>query len=677
MTPEEVKRIFDKKPVDGGKQEDGKELVCGTPEECRAAVDGADVPEYEVTCDERPFNCSACGKAVGVIDRETEKCMACTINEDKAEFARMKKEGGVVEMRPGDAPNAETPVEPIAAIPKPVGLAAGVFGAVPRGQWKLVAAGQVVPREDNPRRIDERSRSFQELVASITAAGIITPLLGRPHPELPGCVELLAGHRRRAAGLQAGLTEFPVVVREMDDRTAVEVLVFENLDRENLTPLEEARGVDLLLRSKHEAAEIAGRMGKSVPWVMRRRQLLHLTKGWKDWAEEKAVSAAHLELIARLPAETQEDLFEQLTENWADEYFFGPGTLTALRDFLAETLLDLKGAPWGLDDATLVAKAGACAGCPKRSGCQLDLFNEPEDAGDRCLDRECWEGKRVAYMVRRVAEAKKEHKGLRLVRGSSAWDPWIPEMEKELGRLLQSWEFKECKESAQGAVRALIVTGQGAGSLTWIQTGVSGGTREQVAKKTGESKAGVRARASLDPEASAKLLAEESAELEKRRWVRVQEKLEELLENSEMPGAEELRTVEGMLRVVEMFGAAAAVHEGKESWAVLWETAGGRTGVETLRSVWAGVKENAFFYVPAKDQGTEKHIWDLRGLAWALGASLDVIKEQVDAEIAEPKHFEQLRKLAEAPPPEAKKTAKKEAKPKAAPKKKTVKKGGE
>lgn len=511
---------------------------------------------------------------------------------------------------------------------------------VAAGQWQLIEKDRLIPREDNPRKINEKAKSFLELVESVRSAGIVTPLLGRPHPQLPGKIELLAGHRRNRAGLVAGLDHFPVVVREMDDRTALEVLVFENLDRENLTPLEEARGVDLLLRSNHEAAEIASRMGKTVQWVARRAQLLQLTAVWKKWADEREVSAAHLELVARLPKATQDELFEDLTEEGYNDLWMGAGTLKELRERIAEYLMELKGAPWAQDDALLVPKAGACSVCPKRSGCQPTLFGDPEDGGDRCLDAGCWDQKMKAHLERRKAELKKEHKGLVLVRGERGfYEPGT----------LGTYEYKECKQTSAGAKPALVVCGEGAGTLIWITTDRDAPKEKVKPKKEGA--AAKQAQASLDPEESAKLLKEKQEAHELRRWAWVCKRLQEMIDEAEMPGQPAYQTAAGLCELVARFGTESVGYLGGP--VTRWDDLDDPGGMDARAQVWEQLQPRlrATLMVFSNSQIGPQHHAAMKGAAWLMGTTVEGLKADADAEIQDPKSWEQLRKLSEAPPP--------------------------
>lgn len=538
----------------------------------------------------------------------------------------------------GKSPKGK-PVEPIRAIPAPVAAEVPCL--------ELWSVEDVIPTPDNPRRpINKGSAAFLELVESVRSLGILQPLVARLHPEEPGKLDLRAGHRRHAAAVEAGLPLVPVMVRVMDDRVAMEITVLENLQREDLTPMEEARGVDALRRTGHDLDDIAARMGKSRQWIHRRAQLLELTGAWRNFAEDWKISAAHLEMIARLPKEVQDGIFEQLTEDeyTRDECFFDPRSLAQLRAKIAEELRELKLAPWALDNTVLVPKAGACDVCPKRSGCQPDLFSEAEDGGDRCLDSECWQGKLSAWKKLREAELRKEHPGLVIIEGDG------PPYNTRDKRALKSWEFTECKKAAEGAVPAMIAGGKGEGMLTWVKLERTGGkgTRETVRKNTPADKL---AKASLDPAESAALLQEKIDAHEKRRWAWVAERLREILKDMVLPAAEEFRSAEGLCRLVAAFQTDTQgtiwVADRKETWKALADG----FGQETKERVWQLVKgriDSTLVVYKVSDIGPETHV-SIQGACMLLGLDIANLKEQADREIPEPKSWEGLRKLAEAP----------------------------
>jgi ParB family chromosome partitioning protein len=142
----------------------------------------------------------------------------------------------------------------------------------------MVAPDRVVPSPLQPRRHFD-SGKLDELAEAIKSQGIIEPLVVRPIGADDGAprYELIAGERRLRAAKIAGLERVPIVVREVDDRGALEMSLVENLAREELNPIEEARAFVRLNREfdlSHE--QIAGRIGKSRPYVTNTMRLLEL-----------------------------------------------------------------------------------------------------------------------------------------------------------------------------------------------------------------------------------------------------------------------------------------------------------------------------------------------------------------------------------------------------------------
>jgi ParB family chromosome partitioning protein len=142
----------------------------------------------------------------------------------------------------------------------------------------MVEPDRIVPSQFQPRRYFDAEK-LQELTEAIRAQGIIEPLIVRPiASDLDAQrYELIAGERRLRAAKAAGLDVVPVVVREVDDHVALEMSLVENLVREDLSPVEEARAFVRLSREfnlSHE--EIAARIGKSRPYVTNTMRLLEL-----------------------------------------------------------------------------------------------------------------------------------------------------------------------------------------------------------------------------------------------------------------------------------------------------------------------------------------------------------------------------------------------------------------
>jgi ParB family transcriptional regulator, chromosome partitioning protein len=144
--------------------------------------------------------------------------------------------------------------------------------------------------------------ALAELADSIRARGILQPLLVRPHPAIPGRFQIIAGERRwRAAGL-AGLHEAPALVRTLGDTEAMAAALVENLQRQDLNPIEEAEGYNRLLDEfGMTQAALSEAVGKSRPHVTNTLRLLNLPRPVQDAVRSGAVSAGHARALLAHP----------------------------------------------------------------------------------------------------------------------------------------------------------------------------------------------------------------------------------------------------------------------------------------------------------------------------------------------------------------------------------------
>lgn len=165
----------------------------------------------------------------------------------------------------------------------------------------LLPLGDIVPNRDQPRKqFDEEA--LAELSASIAQHGVLQPLLVRPMPD--GTYQLVAGERRWRASRMAGLTEVPVVIREMNEQEAAELALIENLQREDLNPMEEARGYQTLMDSYGMTQEQAAQaVNKSRPAVTNALRLLHLPTAVADMVAEGTLSAGHARTVLAFDGE--------------------------------------------------------------------------------------------------------------------------------------------------------------------------------------------------------------------------------------------------------------------------------------------------------------------------------------------------------------------------------------
>ncbi len=164
---------------------------------------------------------------------------------------------------------------------------------------------RVEPKKDQPRR-DFDPVGIQELAESIKDYGLIQPITVRPLEK--GYYQIIAGERRWRAAREAGLTEVPVRIIQADDKLAMELALVENLQREDLNPIEEAAGYQKLMDEYGlTQEEVAGRVQKSRPTVANALRLLGLTEEVRKLVEVSALSAGHARaLLALKDPELQE-----------------------------------------------------------------------------------------------------------------------------------------------------------------------------------------------------------------------------------------------------------------------------------------------------------------------------------------------------------------------------------
>lgn len=376
-------------------------------------------------------------------------------------------------------------------------------------------------RQDSPK--------FTSLVDSIRNKGVLTPLIARPIESAGQTVlQVLAGHRRRAAAIAAGREVAPVIVRVLDDKAAIELLVCENHEREEVTPLDDAAGIQAMLEVGWDLESIASRMGLSMGTVAKRIQLTKLVPAWLKLLEDPKQLAARapigiIERIARLPAETQEKLAKEA--KGAREYDEAADWLGSVENFAhsieAQELQQLGSVAWSLDDATLLPTAGACSTCTQRSSASPLLWEDEvgkkkSKGPDRCLNPQCFRDKSRRALEARVIAQRAKYPNLVLLGGYHTRS----ELKKVAGlEVREDYTYHNCKKSDRGAMPAICV--EHPGTVKWVAPGNSQSSyvRSGKPKKLGQ-----------DGKPAPTPLKTRRAELEKRRQAFVVDHVREQLE---------------------------------------------------------------------------------------------------------------------------------------------------
>lgn len=180
--------------------------------------------------------------------------------------------------------------------------------AKPQAGLQTIRVDRISQAGYQPRQNFE-SESLAELAQSIRDKGVLQPLLVRPKGD---SFEIVAGERRWRAAQLAGLTEVPVVIRDLADREALEIAIVENLQREDLVPLEEARAYQALLDHGLNQESVAQAVGKGRSTVANALRLLSLPESAQRALDSKEISAGHARAILAQPETDRAWALEQI-----------------------------------------------------------------------------------------------------------------------------------------------------------------------------------------------------------------------------------------------------------------------------------------------------------------------------------------------------------------------------
>lgn len=308
--------------------------------------------------------------------------------------------------------------------------------------WELVESemlvmslAAIVPSATNPRTVFNLPR-LQELAESIRVSGVHQPILVRPLPgsrlqdtfadrrrsdPLP-THEIVAGERRYRASKLAGATSIPVLIRQLTDDQVLEVQLVENLQRDDLHPMEEAEGYERLCATTGiSKEEIAVKVGKSRAYVYARLQLLALSAAARTAFETDEIDSSRALIIARIP----DPLLQQKALDEATRKDYAGGLHMNFRAFAAwsrqNCMLSLGTAMFKITDESLNPDAGSCTNCTKRTGAAPDLFADV-GASDVCIDPKCFHDKEATNKERTIAAARES--GQKVIAGKEAKKIW-------------------------------------------------------------------------------------------------------------------------------------------------------------------------------------------------------------------------------------------------------------
>ncbi|MBP7735986.1 MAG: ParB/RepB/Spo0J family partition protein [Spirochaetes bacterium] len=328
---------------------------------------------------------------------------------------------------------------------------------------EMIQLDMIEPSPGNRRVGGFDQAKLEQLAESIKAVGVQQPAVVRAFTQAegePARYQLVAGERRWRASRIAGVETLPCVVRELDDVTALKIQYIENLQRDDIHPLDESDGYAQLIEHAGYTVEVlASEVGKSASYVYQRMKLASLIPEARKLFVEGTITAGHAILIARLGSEQQKEIISE-EEGVLFDYDDDVISVRDLDDYIHnQIMLDLSKITWKLADAELVPAVGSCQDCPKRTGYQPALFADVcKTKKDYCTDRGCFANKQAAIVTRK----RDELDGQDIIEVA---DGYIGG--KLPGGVVENWKWNECKKSDKGAQRVLVVAGETPGRLTW------------------------------------------------------------------------------------------------------------------------------------------------------------------------------------------------------------------
>ncbi|MCK6478844.1 MAG: ParB/RepB/Spo0J family partition protein [Planctomycetes bacterium] len=382
----------------------------------------------------------------------------------------------------------------------------------------------LTPHPQNPRPRPTESE-VSELRASIEAHGQQQPCVVRPVGENGSKqYQVVIGHRRAFVGRLLG-REVPCLVEDLDDDEALALMLSDNRVRTDPDPFMESKAVDALLKKAvHTLRSVADLLGKPPKWVAQRANLQTLTKKSREVLARAGWPVSWLEDWSRLSPEVQDAEVERVS--WVRDG-------RQLQGIVSKYFRLLGKAPWDLEDAALLPKAGACASCPKQSMACPGLFSDGEVKDVRkatCRDALCWTAKADAHAAQSLASLRSEQPDLVLIAGDVD-AKHLPCLKDQ--KVLDSWTVEDSKKSAKGALPAAKVTVDGRVTRVWIQA-------PRASHGPGNGRKPRKTAAEMSPK---ERLEASKARYAKRRAARVLELLRESIENFPAP---DLKVVMGL-----------------------------------------------------------------------------------------------------------------------------------
>lgn len=270
-----------------------------------------------------------------------------------------------------------------------------------------ILMASIVASKTNPRTSFQKE-NIKDLADSMTSVGLLQPITLRP---LADKFEIVAGERRYRAAKLLKWETIPAMVRNITDDEMLEIQIIENLQREDVSPLDEAHAFKRLLQ-KESIDWLAGRIHKTKKYISDRLKLNDLVPDATELVQKGILPLGHAVVISKLSfADQKQCISKCIGTIYGDDvdtrYCEIP--IEKLKDFIADDImLDFSKVSFDTDDATLYEQAGACTNCPKRT-CNNNLLFADITSDDKCTDAACFNEKINLHVARAKDIAKEQY----------------------------------------------------------------------------------------------------------------------------------------------------------------------------------------------------------------------------------------------------------------------------
>ena len=352
-------------------------------------------------------------------------------------------------------------------------------------EFKNISLRDIKVSPSNPRTTFDEKKTL-ELADSVSTHGVLQSILVRPFGK-PGKYQLVCGERRYRASEIAGRTTIPATVRELTDDQALEIQIIENLQREAVSPIEEAIAYQNLMKLKgFDVAEVAHRVGKSPTFIAQRLKLNELIEDFKKLLFEERITLTDALKVCKLKVEDQTDLYENECTGYNVEH-----RLIIDDDMLRLYMYDLTDAPFDTKSLELNKELGACTHCQFNTASNTLLFPEGEHEA-RCTNRECFKGKtETSFGI----ELDKAHGDPAIVLVSTFYrDAIIKQYAAKGMKVYDAYGYSQVDGKSRGAKVAYVVNGNKKGTYIFVKLKA---TNNEKAEQTSEDSSSIDRRAEL------------------------------------------------------------------------------------------------------------------------------------------------------------------------------------